>query len=319
VAFVAPENYKDFYNLIYKKCLVLINLNYWDKITKVQLDTWLGNFKGKEEKYLASLILHKLIYHNEDSIISMINNIFFIELPKYLKSKNVYKVDDLDYFRKKLFKSQESFFREVNFRFSTIATGDLGESGHLYIKYLREYFICSNLIVDISSERNPQPGEDYCFQNIHRSINTIVFIDDFIGSGTQIVEFIEYNYKKLAIFDNLVFMPLVAHQKGIDEIIKIGTDFGLNIEIIPVEKINYENSSFYLSEDRDSIFDGKNTINDLHIFYKELINKIDFDSSPEYGFGDLGLTHMFSTGIPDNNLPLLFDTTDSWQALREKR
>lgn len=317
MAFIAPENYKDFYNLIYKKCLVLINLNYWDKITKVKLDTWLANFKGKEEKYLASLILHKLIYRNEDSIISMINNIFFIELPKYLKDKNVYKVDDLDYFRKKLFETQENFFREVDFRFSTIATGDLGESGHLYIKYLREYFICSGLIVDISSERNPESGEEYYFQNIHSSVKTIVFIDDFIGSGSQIIEFIEDNYKKLAIFDNLVFMPLVAHQKGIDEIIGVG--FGINIEIIPVETINHENSSFYLSESEDSVFDGKNTIHDLHTFYKELINEKDFDSFPEYGFGNLGLTHVFSTGIPDNNLPLLFKSTYSWQALREKR
>lgn len=319
MAFKAPENYKDFYNLIYKKCLVLINLKYWDKITKVHLDTWLGNFKGKEEKYLASLILHKLIYRNEDSIISMISNIFFIELPKYLKVKKVYTVNDLDCFRKKLFKSQEVFFQEIDFRFSTISTGDLGESGHLYIKYLREYFICSDLIVDISSERDPQPGEEYYFQNIHSSIKTIVFIDDFIGSGSQITEFIEKNDKKLAIFDNLVFMPLVAHQKGIDDIIKVGTNFGLNIEIIPVETINYENSSFYLSEDKDTVFDGKNTIHDLHTFYKELIEEKDFDSFPEYGFGDLGLVHIFSTGIPDNNLPLLFKTTDSWQALREKR
>lgn len=320
MSFCAPENYKEFYNIIYRKCLTFIQLGYWDNLTKKQLDTWLSNFREADEKYLAALILNKLIYRNEASILSMFSNLFYIEVPKYLKSKNVYTVNDLDYFRTKLYKSQENFFQIANFRFSTISTGDLGESGHLYIRYLREHFICNALIVDISSEKKPTPDdEQYKFENILPCIKTIIFIDDFIGSGEQIKEFILDNKEKLELFDNIVFMPLVAHQKGIDNVLEYSKELLLNIEVRPIEIMTYENSSFYLHEKDDTLFDGENTIDDLRTFYKDLFESKDFDISSEYGFGDLGLMHIFSTGVPDNNLPIIYKTNEAWHALKEKR
>ncbi|PHR73347.1 MAG: hypothetical protein COA66_02865 [Arcobacter sp.] len=307
MSFTAPDDYQVFYKMVYKRCIVYINLNYWDKITKYDLDVWLANFKNDEEKYLAALILNRLIYRNEKSILAMLSNIFFVELPQYLKKNNIFTVNDLELFDKKLYIKAKNFKNVATFRFTTITTGDLGESGHLYIKYLREYFVCNDLIIDISSP------------TIERYVNTIVIIDDFIGSGKQLSEFIRNNESNLKRFKHIVFMPLIAHTIGISNVLEVAREKELSIDIIPIEEISFENSFFYHNVEEDYLFDGYNKLTSLYAFYEELVeSKIDIKNN-KFGVGKLGLTHVFSTGVPDNNLPIIYKSSVNWTALREKR
>ncbi|QKF83390.1 hypothetical protein [Halarcobacter ebronensis] len=304
--FKAPEDYEIVYEKIYKKCLKYIELGYWQNLTKKDLDNWLNNFKNDEERYFSILVINKIIYRNEQSILSMLHNTFFIKLPKYLRNKGLYKINDLEDFQEKLFSSSKNLNLTFPLRFSTITTGDLGESGHLYMKLARDNFITRSLIIDVEKTE------------IDRHVKVLCFIDDFVGSGQQISDFIEDNISKLKNYD-LLFIPLIAHEYGIKNILKKAKELSLMIEIQPIESISLENSFFYYNKNKQFLFDNENTIESLHKFYKELIKKRGLKCSSRYGFGAIGTTHIFSTGVPDNNLSIIYKNNDKWKALKEKR
>ncbi len=314
MAFKAPDDFQLFYDEILKRCYSFIELGYWNKIDKSKLNIWLDNFQTNEEKYLSALILHKIIYRNDQAIIAMLSNIFQIIIPNYLMQNNIYTCNDLELWEEKLFNPGMNFQTITKFRISTITTGDLGESGQFYMRLLREKFISSKMLCDITRKD---------FEKVKTGhVDTIIFIDDFIGTGMQIGSFIDTYHSNLSKFRNIAFMPLIAHTKGIKAIQKKAQIYNLNITILPVETINCQNASFYLNKPLGDKFDGYNTIKDLLLFYKDFIKTQDIETNVNhiYGFGNLGITQLFSTGTPDNNLPPIYKNTNlSWKALQEKR
>ena len=315
MSFVAPTGYEIVYEEIVNRIHSYIKLKYWDKIDHKQLSDWLENFKNPEERYLSILILHKIMYRNSEAIQSTINNIFHILLPNYLSKNNIMNVIDLEEWEGKLFDPSKRFSTTAPFRISTITTGDLGESGHTYMRILRDKFVTKDMLFDITRKDILYTKPSY--------VKTIIFIDDFIGTGTQIKEFLKDNTNNLQLFKNIVFFPLVAHDTGITLIEETANELNLNISIIPVEKIDYNNSSFYFNDDDQVKFDGTNTIESLKIFCQNLAQKqqLESDMNNIFGFGNLAITHLFSTGTPDNNLPFIYKSKSAtnWIALQEKR
>lgn len=313
MSFIAPLGYERMYEEILKRCHSYISLEYWDNIDNIKFNKWLDNFKTPEEKYLAALILHKVVYRNKKCILSMLSNIMQIVLPQYLNNKNIFIINNLEEWEGKLYDSSKGFHNVAQFRISTITTGDLGESGHAYMRILREHFVNKHMLCDITSKDLQRSKLSY--------VKSIVFIDDFIGTGTQINEFLEKNIKSLTLFDNIAIMPLVAHEKGIKSVLSKAKELKLNIEVLPVEYLTYENSYLYYNEDTDYKFDGINTLGDFYTFYQDLVISKKLESNENaFGFGNLGTTHLFSTGVPDNNLPIIYkNITHVWHALQEKR
>lgn len=314
MTFKAPDDFQLFYDEIIKRCYSYIELGYWDKIDKKTLTNWLDNFQTNEEKYLSSLILHKIIYRNAQAITAMLDNIFQIILPNYLMKNNIYTCNDLELWEAKLFNPGMNFDTITKFRISTITTGDLGESGQFYMRLLREKYISSKMLCDITRTN---------FKTLKkRHVDTIIFIDDFIGTGTQIGNFIDTYHKNLNEFSNIAFIPLIAHEKGIEAIQRKAQIYNLDITILAVETITCQNASFYLNKPLGDKFDGHNTIKDLLLFYKNFTKTYNIETNIDhiYGFGNLGITQLFSTGTPDNNLPLIYKNINlSWKALQEKR
>jgi hypothetical protein len=310
MAFKAPNNYLDFYKEMVRKSEKLIEIGYWDKIENRKLSEWLQNFETDEEKYLAALILHKLVYRNDKTIDSMLNKLFNITIPNLLERYSIYSINmTMNEWREKL---RNPGFKEVgSFLFSTIISDELGDSGNDYMRRLREKFVIKELICKVTDNK----------RNHHKGL---IFIDDIIASGTQICEFL-HNYKNsLSQYDYLIFTPLIAHKHGIDKIEKCFESLQYNNYLIiqPLEVITCDNNILDFKIQNDGYFDGVNTIEDLENFYISIVDLKNLKQRNEgkFGFGDLGLALIFSTGIPDNTIPLIRNKNkdSSWKPLYEK-
>ncbi len=308
MAFKAPNGYLDFYNEIIRKSEKLIEIGYWDKIEKRELDKWLKNFKTDEEKYLSVLILYKLVYRNDKTIDSMISKLFHITIPNILEENKLYTVTDLDEWRIKL---KDKKFKKVSFfLFSTITSDELGDSGNTYMRILRKKFVSKDLMIRITD-------------TIERQYKAIIFIDDIIASGEQISDFLTENKENLDKYQYIIFTPLVAHYIGVENIKRKfkKLEFSNNLIIRPQELIQNENYFLDFEINKDGYFDNENTLDDLKEFYKLVIDSYKLENPSQYfGFGNLGLTIIFATGIPDNTLPIIRNRGEGnvWNPLYEK-
>jgi len=310
MAFKAPHNYLEFYNEMVRKSEKLIEIGYWDKIEIRKLHEWLKNFKTDEEKYLSSLILYKLVYRNDKTIDSMMNKLFHITIPNLLDKFNIYTLNmTIDDWRNKL--RDKGFKNVMNFSFSTITSNELGDSGNDYVRRLREKFVVKELICKVTDKKI-------------RHHKALIFIDDILASGTQICDFLHDEKDSLINYDYLIFTPLVAHKKGIDKIQRYFELLGYKNYLIiePLEVITCDNHMLDFKIKDDGYFDAENSIEDLESFYISLVKTKGLKQHKEdnFGFGNLGLNLIFSTGIPDNTIPLIRCTNDdnSWHALYEK-
>ena len=310
MAFKAPNNYLDFYNEMVRKSKKLIEIGYWDKIEIRRLHEWLRNFETNEEKYLSSLILYKLVYRNDKTIDSMLNKLFHITIPNILEKYNIYSLNmTMNEWREKL---RNTGFKEVgSFLFSTIISDELGDSGNDYMRRLRKNFVVKELICKVTDSKRTH----------HKAL---IFIDDIMATGSQICDFL-YNYKDdLSKYDYLIFTPLIAHKNGIAKIEKQFESLGYRNALIikPLETITCDNHMLDFKIKDDGYFDSTNSIQDLENFYISLVDtkKLKQGHEGDFGFGNLGLNLIFSTGISDNTIPLIRckNVDNSWFPLYEK-
>ncbi|MDN5073243.1 hypothetical protein PJV94_10285 [Aliarcobacter butzleri] len=307
-----PENHRQYYDKIIDKSKKYIKLGYWNEIDFATFEQWLNNFKNDEERYLSALILDKIIYRNDMTIRSMFSKMFHIDLPNILEQKKIHLLDPSLEEWEKLLKSS-NVKDKLPFRFTTITSEkELGDSGADYMRRLRRYYLVNReLIIRIDAQKDS-------------NVNTLIIIDDLIASGEQTKTFIEENVELINKYRYVIFMPLMAHEFGMDEINKkIGAlekqELLNNDTIIikPVEIIKKSNSIFY--DESNKLLDGKNKISDIKFFYENFI-KTKVKTKDLYGYGSLSLLLIFSTGIPDNTLPIIHESNEEkdWIALYEK-
>jgi hypothetical protein len=154
--------------------------------------------------------------------------------------------------------------------------------------------------------------------NENKSLNALVFIDDFIGSGRSIIENLKelvVNYNAIIIDKQLIVIIGVITgffdgKHAIEEYAKT-LDFPVSIKILdPLDKCN-------------RCFD-----NDSSIFTKpierEKTKKICYDiglkleKNHPLGFEDCQATIVFPNTCPNNTLPILWKKTDVWKPLFER-
>jgi len=308
-----PKNHQQYYERIIERSKKYIKLGYWSDIDLSVLEQWLKNFNNEQEKYLSALILDKVIYRNDMTIKAMFSKMFHIDLPNILEEKRIFPMDlNLDEWEKMLRKASDK--TKIPFRFTTITSErELGDSGADFMRRLRRYYLVNReLIIRIDNKK-----ED--------TVNTLIVIDDLIASGEQTKTFIEQNLNEINQYRYIIFMPLMAHVNGIEEVNekvkRLEYQQQLNegtIYIRPVEFILKENSFFY-EKNPHELIDGQNTVKQIKDFYTWFIqNKL--KTTEIYGQGSLSLVLMFSSGIPDNTLPMIHESNEetNWNALYEK-
>lgn len=308
-----PDNHQSYYERIIERSKKYIKLGFWSDIDIATLELWLKNFTNDDERYLSALILDKIVYRNDLVIKSMFSKMFHIDLPNILEEKNIFLISMNMLEWEQILRNPPNK-KDLPFRFTTITSEkELGDSGADYMRRLRKYYLVNKeLIIRIDAPKEER-------------VNTLIVIDDLIASGEQTKTFIEMNLDLINQYRFVLFMPLIAHVDGIEEINRKKQDLEykelLKENIIHIKSIEIiqKKGSFFYEEDSNYLIDGENTINDIKNFYAIVVNN-KFKTKEIYGHGSLSLLLILSSGIPDNTLPIIHETNKetTWHALFEK-
>lgn len=289
--FIVPKDYNVYISQINEKVNNLVKHNIWRGIEKIKLKQWMKNFDSPEELYFAACVLDNLIYRNNAQTESMLYNLISIDIPNLLhkhKPKNVNPYITLFGFKNSI---------ETNVRLVCVKGEFDGpsKSSHFVARMLKRKMLYAE---------NWMITPDLIKPCMDSGIKCFIFIDDFLGTGSQfevIADEIELN-KKLQIPDAFfAYAPLVAHKTGIDFLV---TKYP-GLKITCVEKLDESNSLF-----NSAFNDGVNNPINSREFYTEYIKRKSaisaLSSEDLFGFGELALTYVFEEACADNNLPLIY-------------
>ncbi len=131
--------------------------------------------------------------------------------------------------------------------------------------------------------------------------DSVVFIDDFVGSGDQVCKTWSRVFGELVADIGRVYLVVVAARQQAMQRITIETD----LELV---------SQIHLTE-RDNVFDSacKHFNNDEKDTLLEYCNKA--DRKEPKGYGDCGLLLVFAHTCPNNSIPILHKKKRNWEPL----
>ncbi len=275
----------------------LIELGLWDmKLTR--LEGWLNQFIGGEEQFFAACILSRVIFRNRQQFESGLRSLFRSNL------NGVFCSHQPDHhLLERLLTQPDPKIRLV----PVICEDDPPtKSGPLVMRRLQRI-----LKIEPSYMCWPwQIKED-------PSIEQVIFVDDFLGSGTQFKLFFEkWGFDSLPQCKKYFYAPVVAHVKGLNYL-----EHELPVvEVVSAEILNESHNFFsdkvwnQLSKNQISAADAENW---YKTFFYTRINTSSEDMA-HLGFSNMGLTFGFSHSTPDNSLPIIWANSSSWQPLLER-
>lgn len=165
---------------------------------------------------------------------------------------------------------------------------------------------CSILIANVV-EREKLEKQIQTINNL----NAIVFVDDFIGTGTQLAQALEILddeigdvvlKKKLRV----VCMIVAATSEGYSEVERTLENLRINIELFVGEIVNDEDMCFH---PESKIFASNEDREYARLVAKNYGERL--SRTYPLGFKDQGLAVTFETSCPNNSLPILWRETSS--------
>ena len=292
--------YKEF---VKKKTDVLARTGMWLNPQSMKPTAWLNNFE-QSDRLVASKLLDQFVFCNSRTVDSLLIAAWNSIGDGFPKSSNYDRSDNL--------------IEHLQYAKITAVEGETPnptDSGHTMCRKARQVLhINEDSILNISE----------ALSEAERG-HTIVFIDDFVGSGQQFVKTweriidgrsfsdIQKNIKFVAIY-----VTLACTLKGIDYILSIVP----NLHICTASKIGEEQSVYnmikknILTKEELNIFLDKYTPRLRPV--EEYIAKC--PQNLKWGFNELGLMLGFEHSVPDATLPIFWaNGTDGWRPLIERR
>ncbi|WP_447784053.1 phosphoribosyltransferase-like protein [Pseudomonas germanica] len=296
-----PDSASSFVESVISDSRNLISRGLWE-IPTARFDSWINQFVGPEEEFFAACLLDHLIFRTSSQFEAGLRSLFRSNL------------------QGKIFagKSDEELMLRLAGRTDTKlrVVPVIGEddpptkSGPLVLRRLQR-------IMHIRHKWLCWPWQ--AAKKIRDSeINTVIFVDDFLGSGRQFETFFnQWEFSQLLIDTNYYYASVVAHESGLDHIQKTFP----YVKVISAEQLDISHDFF--SEDVWSRL-GQGTISAAEakawylLFAKEkgLIPR----TTGAFGTGDLSLAFGFSHSTPNNSLPIFWYENEStgWQPLLER-
>ncbi|WP_296385406.1 hypothetical protein [Winogradskyella sp.] len=297
--FSLPPNADTYIYTVKDRCMDLIRHNIWNGIRQDELNRWFGNFNNDLEYYFAACILDALIYRSSDQVTSLGNELFTKKLPLCLNKCGHAFVNYRDLLD--LLKSQPT--NELRLVSVTLKNERPVKSSNVVLRdFRRKIGLNDNWFIHPAEVKT----------ELKNGVNTFIFIDDFLGTGSQFEGMYKENGFELLLSNaNSIYSPLVAHETGI----KFLNDKCGSVQIVSAEFLNKELDVFSFAFNDD--------VNNGEIakeFYDSLLDKYKFDllDKNKYGFGNLGLAYTFYHSAPDNCLNILWDDKNGWYPLIKK-
>ena len=284
---------------------------YGDSISNTVLDRWYNNFSNItgssfDPKICANFLLHALVFYQDRQLTAIISSI------------------------EAEIKSQLNELNEQN-TFKRLSENELSA---LWEKYKGESYIVA------AASPNDAAGSAYHATRLWRNasgidtgtINSLVeqicekgkkhifFVDDFIGTGTKMLEFLtvdHFPFNKPYGFTNI---------KEVIEKYKNDVDFNISVFAMCIEgkqKIDDNFPGLLNYYYGDLYTDDYNLINDSCVLYDAFSNNktqiIDYILKIKQRIGEnkyeLNLPIAFNHGCPNNTLSLYYKKTDFWTNL----
>jgi DNA polymerase III delta prime subunit len=241
-----------------------------------------------------------------------------------IKNCTYYDISNIKIIMKRIFDEIKSYIANKKLSSITYSSGkkitnvlvsnldNLGKSSTQYAKY----FADENMILQKNTTEINKVLEK--IQN-DSDIKFLIFTDDFIGSGANIIDNIkkiktdypEIFTKELYIFIGVITGFLEGKEKIEKELIKLNLE---NIKIIIHEPLTESDRCF---SDTSKIFTNpqkrKEAENLCWEKGKELVSK------DPLGFGDCQATIVFPDTCPNNCLPILWKSTNTFNPLFERK
>lgn len=300
-SFSLPENALTYINTVKDRCHDLIQYKIWNGIKSLDLKRWLNNFNGDLELYFAACILDALIYRSNDQTLSLASELFTKKLPNHLNMVGF----SFNHYKCLVTLLKSSATNQLRLVSVSNRTERPGKSSPMILRdYKRKLSFKDTWFVH----------PDDVKKEVLAGVKTFIFIDDFLGTGSQFNSMYKNSGFQLLLKDcNSIYSPLVAHSKGI----KFLREKHPELVIISAEFIDEKFDVFNYAFD-----DGVNNSNSARVFYNKLLSDNKFPALLEenqYGFGNLGLTYTFSHSCPDNCLNIIWDNNNGgWHPLIAK-
>ncbi len=286
---------------IFQRCRDLIAFGVWAGIEPHRLDAWIGNFRTAEEKYLCARILDFLVYRSNSQTLALSRQLFQRTIPDIGRENG-----------------QGARFRDIYQNLKTVV-----EPGVRLIPVIppNDPPIKSGVLVARNLEKKLRfqkhwIGRPDQVATYLTSGYIPVFIDDFLGTGTQFAEFLQ-NTGLESVLSNtpFVYAPLVAHIDGVNAL----RSRYPHLLVGAAETLDENHALF---DPKAEIFpDEVNSEDSARDFYYDLLKNrgIDLQGPDRRGYGHFELAYAFEHAVPDNSLPLLWwPDSPNWRPLFDR-
>ena len=289
-------------NEVLAKCEVLKKARFWLPEPMLRPRAWLENF-DRSDRFLAATLLDRFTFFSSLQLDKLLLASYDSLCDGFPRGNAVPKRDEL---RASL---AHAVFTPVKGE-----SPNPSDSGYLLCRKARQLFgLNESLIVETEAALS------------HASNGgTVIFVDDFVGSGDQFISTWtrEYSSRSFAT-ESLkggfiaIYICIVAMQSGLDRI-------GLAAPTVAV-------SCAHTVKEKSTVFGLFSGDDDLRDAIEGFLTKYSMRLTPrehyissnprflKYGFKERGLMLGFEHSIPDATLPIFWSPgTDNWEPLIER-
>ena len=299
MTFYVPEAHVGLFEEVDRRFRLLLCKNIVTGVTETQFDKWLSNLLTDEDKYLAARLLENLTFRSEQMVGSAIGHILQCILPCELRRLGVL-IPSVDEF----IESLERGGRAHPVRFVEIddPKGERpGKSGAVLIRELHRLGGVNTSLTCFPNAISNQPA----------SVKCLVFIDDMLGTGTQMETYSRvHQLNAISQKHHLIYCPLAAFESGLTHLAKECPW----LQVCPVEVFS-ESHQFFRSDPEHTLMwaiDKANTVVDVRAHMESLCKRGEVRSPAAFA---LELLLGFHHATPNNTLPIMHVSSPTWHNL----
>jgi hypothetical protein len=281
-----------------------------NKVDKNKLNDWLNNFENvtvdidEKERLNMLFLLSKFSFLGDNEIRSLLKSLF----------RDLFKRPIIHKIRKDLgdtlnLKDIYEKFNEEYERTRFVAIGGVSESGAMLMYPFRQendipekYIISQTQILKENGADKREIAEP--------SIKRYIFIDDFIGTGSQGKDKLKNDVNNLKSLNKdleICYYVLVATEEGLDAINKLNLFTSIEAVFILDDTFKvFEEGSRYYKTNHNGI-DREFAKNTAYKYGQTLFR------TQELGFGDCQLLFGFAHNTPDNTVPVFWGAENGWK------
>ena len=307
------NKFKQFTRSVIERYSTLTQLNvYQIELTKVE--SWINNWDKEEHKFIAAMMLDKLVYRSSKMAKSSFNDFFTSTLRDYYSVCLGKEKIQIHLWLQELQRVKSDHTANLIIAPVRLYT-DSGSSGDVICR------MC-NVSSSLTKHLTPTGFENKSGSSTKMPTGKVILlVDDILGNGEQIQTYSKEKHLENWSKDNhIIYAPLIALKKGLTE----ARDKLPFIRISPIETLDDDQCFFSFKEGASflSHYDIKES--EAITWYKEMLSIHDFNLNKSiFGRNNEALTLAFEWGCPNHSLGALWwaSPTESkeWTRLFKKR